>query len=160
MEFSLDMNCFPIHSWEVRHASLGEAFEENIATADPQSHCQDHNQLDLDPVSSLPASNITSLKLDGPRYICHRLLDNLEKVTNDHDPFQDISDKDSNGTSGTPDSELDSGISINGHYEDIRSKRLDYERIDEIKTMTGTRSKITLLLVTECSNSQAIFTLI
>jgi hypothetical protein len=43
-------------------------------------------------------------------------------------------------TSGTPDSELDSGISINGHYEDVRNggknHRLDYERIDEIKTMT------------------------
>jgi hypothetical protein len=46
-------------------------------------------------------------------------------------------------TSGTPDSELDSGISINGHYEDVRNggknHRLDYERIDEIKTMTGTK---------------------
>ena len=48
--------------------------------------------------------------------------------------------KDDDNNSGTPDSELDSGISINGHYEDIRSGkngRLDYDRIDEIKTMTG-----------------------
>ena len=79
-----------------------------------------------------------------------------------------IKDVDDNN-SGTPDSELDSGktfknieimviimticcmiflrffflitgISINGHYEDIRSGkngRLDFDRIDEIKTMTG-----------------------
>ena len=35
---------------------------------------------------------------------------------------------------------LITGISINGHYEDIRSGkngRLDFDRIDEIKTMTG-----------------------
>ena len=48
----------------------------------------------------------------------------IPKIAN---KVKDISDKDSNGTSGTPDSELDSGISINGHYD----------RIDEIKTMTG-----------------------
>lgn len=50
-------------------------------------------------------------------------------------------DKDSDNSGGSPDSELDSGISINGHYDHIdhlRGKnRLDYERIEEIKTMTG-----------------------
>lgn len=43
-------------------------------------------------------------------------------------------------TTGTPDSEPDSGISINGNYEHIDMRngkhRLDYDRIDEIKTMT------------------------
>ena len=49
-------------------------------------------------------------------------------------------DQNSDNNSGSPDSELDSGISINGHYDHIdnlRKNRLDYERIDEIKTMTG-----------------------
>ena len=49
-------------------------------------------------------------------------------------------DTNSDNNSGSPDSELDSGISINGHYDQIerlRKNGLDYERIDEIKTMTG-----------------------
>lgn len=48
-------------------------------------------------------------------------------------------DTNSDNNSGSPDSELDSGISINGHYDQIerlRKNGLDYERIDEIKTMT------------------------
>ena len=51
----------------------------------------------------------------------------------------DTDDSDKNSGSA-PDSELDSGISINGHYDQIerlRKNGLDYERIDEIKTMTG-----------------------
>ena len=45
----------------------------------------------------------------------------------------------SDNNSGTPDSELDSGISINGHYDNIDQLRKHghYDRIDEIKTMTG-----------------------
>ena len=53
-------------------------------------------------------------------------------------------DTNSDNNSGSPDSELDSGISINGHYDQIerlRKNGLDYERIDEIKTMTGKVSK-------------------
>ena len=49
-------------------------------------------------------------------------------------------DNNSDNNSGSPDSELDSGISINGHYDHIdhlRKNRLDYDRIEEIKTMTG-----------------------
>ena len=54
-----------------------------------------------------------------------------------------IKEHDSDNNSGTPDSELDSGISINGHYDHIdqlqrKNGRCDYDRIDEIKTMTGT----------------------
>ena len=54
-------------------------------------------------------------------------------------------DTNSDNNSGSPDSELDSGISINGHYDQIerlRKNGLDYERIDEIKTMTGKVSKL------------------
>ena len=54
-------------------------------------------------------------------------------------------DQNSDNNSGSPDSELDSGISINGHYDHIdnlRKNRLDYDRIDEIKTMTGKKYSI------------------
>lgn len=61
-------------------------------------------------------------------------------------------DKDSDNSGGSPDSELDSGISINGHYDHIdhlRGKnRLDYERIEEIKTMTGKVKQFWLICLT------------
>ena len=87
---------------------------------------------------SLPrtsSSRRSSFKFGSLKYNWHNFVPKFEFKSN----------KDDDNNSGTPDSELDSGISINGHYEDIRSgkngSRLDYDRIDEIKTMTGMRRK-------------------
>ena len=54
----------------------------------------------------------------------------------------------SDNNSGTPDSELDSGISINGHYDNIDQLRKHghYDRIDEIKTMTGNLEDFTSIV--------------
>lgn len=92
---------------------------------------------------SLPrtsSSRRSSFKFGSLKYNWHNFVPKFEFKSN----------KDDDNNSGTPDSELDSGISINGHYEDIRSgkngSRLDYDRIDEIKTMTGMRTTTTLLV--------------
>ena len=83
---------------------------------------------------SLPRSSSrrSSFKFSSLKY----MLPGSQKKIKEHD--------NSDNNSGTPDSELDSGISINGHYDNIdqlqrkNGLRCDYDRIDEIKTMTGT----------------------
>ena len=86
---------------------------------------------------SLPRSSSrrSSFKFSSLKY----MLPGSQKKIKEHD--------NSDNNSGTPDSELDSGISINGHYDNIdqlqrkNGLRCDYDRIDEIKTMTGTYFK-------------------
>ena len=80
---------------------------------------------------SLPrTSSRASFKLSTLKYIV--MPNSKEK--------QRLKELEANGMQDTPDSELDSGISVNGNYDEPRQKNDPpeiYERIDELQSSEG-----------------------
>ena len=88
---------------------------------------------------SLPrTSSRASFKLSTLKYIV--MPNSKEK--------QRLKELEANGMQDTPDSELDSGISVNGNYDEPRQKNDPpeiYERIDELQSSEGKQKKQAIL---------------
>ena len=84
---------------------------------------------------SLPrTSSRASFKLSTLKYIV--MPNSKEK--------QRLKELEANGMQDTPDSELDSGISVNGNYDEPRQKNDPpeiYERIDELQSSEGKQNQ-------------------